>query len=125
MLQSLPHLQESDERPLEALLAQFQHGNPDDYYLAVSSTFCDADEQASLAEIYAEYQQFFDHAAARLTQILGEPAYRGHRDDPDFPLWARGDEIAVWSDHNHSLWLRIEHASRERPILVVLAPKPE
>ncbi|WP_425616418.1 hypothetical protein NA78x_000064 [Anatilimnocola sp. NA78] len=125
MLQSLPHLQESDERPLEALLAQFQHGNPDDYYLAVSDGSWDANEQTSFAEVYAEYQRFFAQAAARLTQILGEPAYRGHHDDAAFPEWAHGNEVVVWSDHNHSLWLRIEHEDRECPILVVLAPTPE
>lgn len=126
MLTPLPHLDRSDPTPLEELVARLQ-GEPDEdeVYLAASHGFWEPEDREHFESTYAAYQTFFAETVARLTAILGVPDFRGTWEAADFPDWAHGSEIAIWSQVGSPLWLRIEHEDRELPILIALARVPD
>lgn len=118
---SLPHLDVCDERDLGGLVAELSSGrNRDEFYLAVSKGFWEAEEQDAYEAIFHEYLHLFDDVVKRLTDLIGEPDVYGCADEVESPDWAYGYKIAIWSVP--SVWLRIEHEDRELPIIVALGP---
>lgn len=122
MAASLPHLQASEDRQIDELIESIRSSpSSDEFYLAVSHPFWDAEEQDGFDEIHRAYVIFFESLERQISQSVGDPIFYGRWDDPAFPEWATGEAIAVWED---GFWLRVEHEDRECPIIVALSPLP-
>jgi hypothetical protein len=121
MSQSLPHLQQRDERPIDEIVSSLREGREtEECYIAVSHGFWEVDEDA-FEETFAAYEHYYTALIAQISQLLGPPDFQRDWDAVDFPEWAHGLQVAVWSS---GLWLRIEHEDRECPIIIALAPVP-
>jgi hypothetical protein len=122
MSSTLPHLQQHDERSLADIVAALRDGrSTEECYLAVSNGFWEPHERESFSTTFAAYEQFFADTVAELSRFVGAPDFEGRWNSPQFPDWAYGYAVAVWSQ---KLWLRLEHEDRECPIIIALSPFP-
>jgi hypothetical protein len=121
MSSSLPHLQQRDDRRIDEIVSSLREGREtEECYLAVSHGFWEVDEDA-FEETFAAYEQYYTDLIAQISQLLGPPDFQGRWDTEEFPGWAHGEQVAVWSN---GMWLRIEHEDRECPIIIALTLVP-
>jgi len=115
------HCQYQDPKePMELVEDLLNSPEKDEVYFVVSDDFWELEDQDRYEEIYDNYRTYFEWLLADIAERYGQPTYRGRWEDPSFPDWAVGEEIAVWSIDGRHIYLRIHHEDREVPILVAL-----
>ena len=77
--------------------------------------------------VIRSYAVYFDSMVTALTQILGQPIYRGKWDDPNrqewnplLPEYATALDLAVWQKDDLLLYVRNSREDKECPILIAL-----
>ena len=54
-----------------------------------------------------------------IADIWGSPAFRGQRDDADFPAWSTAEELACWPRGAGVAYIAIESDANDRPQLIL------
>jgi hypothetical protein len=93
--------------------------------MVVSRDFRDRDDQEILPEIYTQYQIKYQLIIGEFIEVLGQPKFKGDREESRFPDWAVGEHVTVWRQGKNVHWLRLQQEDAEAPIQIVMAKRTE
>lgn len=115
---ALPHNIELNPISASEAISKLRQSPTDEVSFAISDGFWFDD--SLFDEIYASYDGYYEQRLAEFTELLGSPTFEGHWMQDEYPVFAVGERVAVWSIGNDTIYLRLQHEDKETGIVVSL-----
>jgi hypothetical protein len=119
---AIPHNIELNSTSASEAITRLKESPTSEVFFAISDGFWHDD--SSFDEIFASYNDYYEKRLAEFIEQVGPPTFEGHWMQDEYPVFAVGERVAVWTIDNNTIYLRLHHEDKETGIIVsLLTPK--
>ena len=91
-------------KPLSQMLEDLLYDASDEgIEVCLAEALCDA--RSDLGAVRIEYQHRYQRATDVISELRGEPTFRGAPTDAGYPKWLHADHATCWSDAAGTVYL--------------------